>query len=121
MDLGRGLPNLDTSKPYGPLNGMNQLPPHIGQLKLWGFTVGNSSTNSLNHLDTQVFNEDCNIFLSHAISHSLLEALDGKSHQLPCPGDVDIIFGGMFCVYQISPNPNFLIQDHLVKHLVGKQ
>lgn len=54
---------------------------------------------SLNHPDTQVFNQDCNLFLSHAISHTLLEALDGKLHQLPCPGDVDIIFGGMSYIY----------------------
>ncbi|KAF9792170.1 S-adenosyl-L-methionine-dependent methyltransferase [Thelephora terrestris] len=51
----------------------------------------------LNHQDTQVFNQDCNLFLSNAISHSTLEALDGKSHQLPQPGDVEIIFGGPPC------------------------
>ena len=60
---------------------------------------------SLNHPDTQVFNQDCNLFLSHAINHSPLEALDGTSHQLPDPGDVDIIFGGVLCACCSALNP----------------
>ena len=60
---------------------------------------------SLNHPDTQVFNQDCNLFLSNAINNSPLEALDGKLHHLPGPGDVDIIFGGVFTVDFPTPNP----------------
>jgi len=62
---------------------------------------------SVNHLDTQVFNQDCNIFLSHAINHSPLEALDGKLHHLPGPGDVEIIFGGAFIVNFSIHNADF--------------
>ena len=60
---------------------------------------------SQNHPDTQVFNQDCNVFLSHAINHSLLDALDGKLHPLPCPGDVDIIFGGVILVHSSVKKP----------------
>lgn len=77
--------------------------------------------HSLNHPDTQVFNQDCNLFLSNAINHSLLEALDGKLHQLPQPGDVDIIFGGAFIAYYSTPKLNLLLQDPLVKHSVEEQ
>lgn len=75
---------------------------------------------SQNHPDTQVFNQDCNLFLSHAISHSPFEALDNKLHHLPGPGDVEIIFGGMLSICYSAPNPNLLLQGHLVKLLVEK-
>ena len=60
--------------------------------------------HSVNHQDTQVFNQDCNLFLSHALKNSPLEALDGKLHYLPGPGDVEIIFGGVFIVNFSTPN-----------------
>jgi len=76
---------------------------------------------SLNHPDTQVFNQDCNDFLSHAISHSLLEGLNGRLHQLPQPGDVDIIFGGIFHIHCFAPNPELSLQVPPAKHLVERQ
>ena len=83
---------------------MNQLQPHTGQFRYMPSFEFILKMYSVNHPDTQVFNQDCNLFLSRAINHSPLEALDGRLHHLPGPGDVEIIYGGVSSIHSSTPD-----------------